>query len=159
MAIAVFLGKKFEYTDLSVFYRIYHNLSVIINYRYTFSLLMKRTWQYPVLGQLSIPQHTWLVKMVFTSCPLWEQINWISCHWNARLKHIYWIYSTMDHFRTVGISRFQFRLILQICNCKDVIELTSTFSRQDVRLYFKKTNFFQNKMNKNMRQFGVAHEI
>ena len=68
------------------------------------------------------------------------------------IVYLYWIYSTMDHFRTVGISRFQFWLILQICNCKDVIELTFI-------LYLKKTNFFQNKINKNMRQFGVAHEI
>ena len=39
----------------------------------------------------------------------------------------------MNRFQTVGISRFQFLLILQIC--KDVIELTS---RQPVRLRHKK---------------------
>ena len=42
---------------------------------------------------------------------------------------VMYLYSTMDRFRTVGISRVQFWLILQIR--KDAIELTS---RQEVRL-------------------------
>ena len=47
--------------------------------------------------------------------------SWKRCH------HV--LDSTMDCFQTVGISRFQFWLILQIR--KDAIELTS---RQEVRL-------------------------
>ena len=46
----------------------------------------------------------------------------------------------MDRFQTVGISRFQFWLILQIC--KDAIELTS---KQKVRL---DKFFFQNELKK-----------
>ena len=45
----------------------------------------------------------------------------------------------MDRFRTVGISRFQFWLILQIC--KDAIDLTS---RQEVCF----RHFFKNEVKK-----------
>ena len=42
--------------------------------------------------------------------------------------------STMDRFRTVGISRFQFWLILQIC--KNAIEIINRWSAVDI-LFFK----------------------
>ena len=58
---------------------------------------MRRT-HYPVSDQLLIPQHTWLAKTVSTSCLLWEQINWIGCHWNAPWKHPHQLLNPVSSF-------------------------------------------------------------
>ena len=55
---------------------------------------------------------------------------------NTSCNAVMYLNSTMECFRTVGISLFQFWLILQIC--KDAIELTY---RQEVRLRQKNVFF------------------
>ena len=57
----------------------------------------------------------------------------------AEKDAVMYLNSTIDRSRTVGISRFQFYLILQIC--KDAIELTS---RQEVCLL--RQTFFRNEI-------------
>ena len=84
---------------------------------------------------------------------IWQKKCWFVCSANlsdfdffllncssrrAEKDAVMYINSTMDRFRTVGISRFQILLILQIY--KDAIDPTS---RQEVRF---RQIFFQNEV-------------